>query len=128
MPASSAIVAGPLGTTVCQVIEVAARGDREPGQGAVNLNAGRSSSDYQARLLGPGRSDHLRSSASQTRRTEFGSSSWRAPTSSSSAVRPSRWIVTVPCPSPRCSGCVSKRHPRSVSHNLNVPYSIGPLR
>ena len=48
-------------------------------------------------------------------------------TSSSSAVRPSRWMVTVPCPSPRSAGCVSKRHPRSVSQLLNVAYSIGPL-
>jgi hypothetical protein len=50
----------------------------------------------QTRPSGPGSLDQSRPSASQTWRTERGSRLWLAPTSGSSAVRPARWIVTVP--------------------------------
>jgi hypothetical protein len=81
----------------------------------------------QTRLFGPGSSDQSSPSSSQTSRTTFGSRCWRDPTWGSCAVRPSRWIVTLAWPCPRCSRWWSKRHPRSASQFRKVALSIDPL-
>ena len=78
------------------------------------------------RPSGSERSDHLRPSASHTWRTERGSRSWRELTRGSSAVRPSRWIVSsVTFPSSSCY--VSKRQPCSISHFRDAAISINLL-
>ena len=95
----------------------------------------------QTRLIGPGSLDQSRPSASQTWRTERGSSLWSAPTSCSSAVRPKRWIVRSPMTfsplftlrieatsvfgQPLSEGCIFHRSsPQNVSAPPNGPSHV----